>query len=356
MKKYILYPVIALLTVLHLTACNDDDNETAVTVSIGDIAVVTTSTTARISIWQPGVVENGESRQIVSLAVRYSAADANEWQTQQAEAMSDDIYTVDLDGLQPSTLYEYIVCITTDTGMQLDKTRQFSTLDIVIEATFSDVKLNLSNTGLRLSVKSVTASVDGQPGTIDGCGAQYRAEGASAWKSVTGEMNDTEGFAVAIPGDDLTIDTVYEVRAWVEICGVKTYSQTCKRTYEISELQNIIGEWCLDRWHDSEEIPFAIYLSIGDEGTFTLWQQLQSVEWQKFTGTLSLDNNIVSGVYSDGESWSTSYYVDCDGDEMIWTATTDAGDVSVYVPAEIPADLQIMRVKAEKKGATERFL
>lgn len=357
MKKYILYPLFALLFALSFTACDKDDNNESVEINFSELQVTTTSKTANISIVSPHVIENGALQQVRSVGIRYHMVGSDEWINAAAVSTDPEHYVINLDGLVPNTEYEYIAWVATDTGTKFASAARFTTQDIALEANFGDMQLSLTGEGLRLSVASVKVLVDEKATDPDSFGAEYRAKGASQWIALTNATAGANGgFTINIPASDLTLDTTYEARAWIEVGGARVYSQrTAECFYEKSKLQDIMGEWRLAEWHDSADLPFAIYLAITADGKFTLWQQLQSVEWQKFTGTVELNDNVVTGVYSDGQAWSASYNVERDGEKMIWTAATDASDRSVYVPATIPNELSTMSISSATRS-TERFL
>ena len=59
----------------------------------------------------------------------------------------------------------------------------------------------------------------------------------------------------------------------------------------------------------------------------------------EFTGiyTEDKDNAIISGTYSDGESWGDSYkYSLNENIELIMTSTSNSAEVSVYEAASMP--------------------
>lgn len=358
MKKYILYPVVALLLTTLFTACDKDDNSSSTELKFSEFEVISTARTAKISIRSPRVIENGTSQTVRSVGIRYHAVTSDEWINAAAAMTSEaEHYVINLDGLTPLTEYEYIAWATTDTGTKFAETARFTTQDTALEATFGDMRLVISASGMNMTVASVKISVDEQAAKSDRCGIEYRAKGASQWLSVTNTVADaTNGFTIDIAAADLTYDTTYEARAWIEVGSKKAYSQrTVECFYEKSKFQDIMGSWRLAEWHGSTDLQFAVYLSISANSEFTLWQQLQTVEWQKFTGMLDFDGNTVTGTYSDSQAWSTSYSVVREGENMIWTGTTDATDRSVYVPATIPDELSTMQLSSTTRSA-ERFL
>jgi hypothetical protein len=95
------------------------------------------------------------------------------------------------------------------------------------------------------------------------------------------------------------------------------------------------GEWHLTSWRGNEP-SFDVYLSITADGVVSLFQRIESREWQTFYSTVGYEDGIIFGKYTDGATWATSYHVSIDGDTMEWTDTTDSTDVSVYTRCTLP--------------------
>lgn len=97
----------------------------------------------------------------------------------------------------------------------------------------------------------------------------------------------------------------------------------------------IAGDWQLTLWRGAEP-SFDVYLSITEDGVVTLWQRIESREWEQFYSTTTLENSVISGEYTDGTAWSASYTVTGDGDTMTWIDTADDADISVYTRCTLP--------------------
>ena len=49
---------------------------------------------------------------------------------------------------------------------------------------------------------------------------------------------------------------------------------------------------------------------------------------------------MLTGKYNDGEDWAAAYQISIDGETLTMTSKNDAAEVSVYVKAEIPANVK----------------
>lgn len=76
--------------------------------------------------------------------------------------------------------------------------------------------------------------------------------------------------------------------------------------------QKLVGEWQLHRaLSDGIQVnqDIDVYLCINADCTFELYQKsgTQSERYEKYTGTCSSENGILSGVYSNGKPWGSKY-------------------------------------------------
>lgn len=101
------------------------------------------------------------------------------------------------------------------------------------------------------------------------------------------------------------------------------------------DTSDIAGTWCLTQWRGTEP-SFDVYLSITENGIVTLWQRIESREWQRYYSTAVIENGVISGTYTDGVAWGASYNVTLGNETMTWVNTADSGDISVYTRAELP--------------------
>lgn len=73
--------------------------------------------------------------------------------------------------------------------------------------------------------------------------------------------------------------------------------------------------WMLTRWKDGTALTGTVYLQLGEDGTFTLYQSIGTFGYARFTGTYALvgdpaTGQELSGTYADGTPWDSSYAVE----------------------------------------------
>ena len=79
-----------------------------------------------------------------------------------------------------------------------------------------------------------------------------------------------------------------------------------------------------------------VYISFQQGGAFTLYQKTGSGRFQKYEGTWTLSGKLLSGNYSDGTSWGTTYNVSLHDEMLTLESNTTPVEVSVYKRTSIP--------------------
>lgn len=93
-------------------------------------------------------------------------------------------------------------------------------------------------------------------------------------------------------------------------------------------------------WRGSEiSVDAAIYLDINADGTFELYQKMTSDEFELRRGTWTLEGDILSGTYNDGEPWAASYKVSA-GSTLTLVSQAEGMETSVYIPCAIPIEVK----------------
>lgn len=107
---------------------------------------------------------------------------------------------------------------------------------------------------------------------------------------------------------------------------------------------SIAGEWQLTEIK-AEGIVISegleSYLAINADGRFELYQKsgTQTIRFDKFTGTCSYQEGLLSGTYSDGEPWASRYRVTFEEDTLVLTSY-NLLEIKKYEKTSIPEDVK----------------
>ena len=101
----------------------------------------------------------------------------------------------------------------------------------------------------------------------------------------------------------------------------------------------LAGEWVLASWNGSEP-EFNVYIDFNENGTFEMFQQVWSFDYEYFEGTYSVNGDILTGKYSNGTNWACGYKFVKDGDTLTMYSQEDKSVTSVYAKCEIPAEIK----------------
>ena len=100
----------------------------------------------------------------------------------------------------------------------------------------------------------------------------------------------------------------------------------------------VVGQWVLNSWN--EEAPeFNVYISFENDGTFAIYQQVWSLDYECFEGTYQLNGDILTGQYADNSIWASGYKVETTDNTLVLYSQDDQSVKSVYEKCEIPAEI-----------------
>lgn len=107
----------------------------------------------------------------------------------------------------------------------------------------------------------------------------------------------------------------------------------------------LASEWALTSFCGSEP-QFIVYIDFNEDGTYAMYQQVYTLNYELYTGDYSVYGDIISGTYDNGGPWSRSYtFAVVDNGDGVGTLTlTDTEDesfVCVYETTTIPEDVKV---------------
>ena len=113
---------------------------------------------------------------------------------------------------------------------------------------------------------------------------------------------------------------------------------------------NIAGCWMLESYDNGVSLAEGSYVYIDfvrADRSFTIYQNLDSSSAREITGSYYIDIDVELGAVIRGQydygvgDWAHRYVVkSLTANKMIWVAKDDASNVSVYVRATLPEELQ----------------
>lgn len=103
----------------------------------------------------------------------------------------------------------------------------------------------------------------------------------------------------------------------------------------------VVGEW----HYVSEEYDADVYVAFTSEGTFDEYQRLGEGRYRHYSGTWTMKNSVLSGLYDDGVEWGSSYKVSFAGDTMTLTATNKSAEALTYIKEGIPEEVKATAIE-----------
>lgn len=188
-------------------------------------------------------------------------------------------------------------------------------------------------------------------GSVLGAGQAFDIKSGSTRLAVKSQHN--EDYAT-VPDADITwasdksavatvtAGTVNFVSDGVANITAKVGSYSCALALNVATI-SLLGEWKLTSWSSGSEFQNDVYLELKSDNTFILYQNLQASGYTKYTGTYQMNSstNVISGTYSDGKAWATTYKVAFPTvTTLTMTASNNAADVSTYTKTTIPDNVK----------------
>lgn len=110
----------------------------------------------------------------------------------------------------------------------------------------------------------------------------------------------------------------------------------CRKEDKTDYAAKIPGEWhCTPETFEAD-----VYIAFDADGGFDLYQQVGEGRHRHYSGEWEVAGNVISGTYSNGAGWGSSYSVSFDTDDrMTFKAANGSDEVMTYLRENIPADV-----------------
>ena len=88
------------------------------------------------------------------------------------------------------------------------------------------------------------------------------------------------------------------------------------------------------------EAEIEVYIEFNKDNTFNLWQMIGAGRFENMTGEWTLNQNVLSGKYSDKKDWGTTYDVAVESGNLVMTEMKTGKETCIYRKCTIPSDIQ----------------
>ena len=113
----------------------------------------------------------------------------------------------------------------------------------------------------------------------------------------------------------------------------------CESKVNGGKKQTVVGEWTLVQWNEATP-EFHVYIDFNADGTFEMYQQVWSFDYEYYNGKYSLNGDVMTGTYADGTPWACAYRVNVVDGQLIMYSQEDKSVTSVYEKCTIPVEIK----------------
>lgn len=112
----------------------------------------------------------------------------------------------------------------------------------------------------------------------------------------------------------------------------------CKKDQPKDLTGLLLGEWELTGYEPvsksitigEETVSVSLFFFQDEKNGFVIMQSVGGGYIKQFSGTWTLTNNVLTGVYSDNTPWGASYNIDIVEENTLTMATSDNTEVYTY--------------------------
>lgn len=113
----------------------------------------------------------------------------------------------------------------------------------------------------------------------------------------------------------------------------------CEKEPVAGDNSPIVGEWELVEWN-KETPEFNVYISFDKDGSFEIYQQVWSFDYELFTGSYTVSGDILTGTYADGKKWASGYKFSVADGVLTLYSQEDQVVESRYQTCTIPEEIK----------------
>jgi hypothetical protein len=102
---------------------------------------------------------------------------------------------------------------------------------------------------------------------------------------------------------------------------------------------NVAGEWQLVQWNEATP-EFNVYIDFNADGTFEMYQQVWSFDYELYIGKYVITGDVMTGTYADGSNWACGYKVNVVDGQLTMYSQEDQSVTSLYEKCTIPEEIK----------------
>lgn len=106
--------------------------------------------------------------------------------------------------------------------------------------------------------------------------------------------------------------------------------------------KGLVGEWQLVEWESNAELPFEVYLALHSNGRFELYQKIENLTFEKFTGKYRTKKGLFEGMYDNGQPLSAEYdyLLSETKNQLQMVSRSEHPETMVYARVQIPDNVK----------------
>mgnify|MGYP003308846823 CR=1 FL=1 len=96
-------------------------------------------------------------------------------------------------------------------------------------------------------------------------------------------------------------------------------------------------------WHYTAQengVTEDVWVSFATDGTFEMYQQVWSFDYELYTGKYVITGDVMTGTYADGSNWACGYKVNVVDGQLTMYSQEDQSVTSLYEKCTIPEEIK----------------
>lgn len=130
------------------------------------------------------------------------------------------------------------------------------------------------------------------------------------------------------------IESTMKTFRYLIIIFTSLFLVSCKGDKDDIKAIDITGEWELIDFETKSitigDQTIEVFFAFKEDQTFELRQKLGEGRFREYSGNWKLEGTQLSGNYSDGKSWGSSYQVSLENDMLQMTPELNSTDTNSY--------------------------